>query len=81
MKKSMVQSEAIRGNQGQLYLRVISMKKSMVNVRVASSTNFAYLRGGSRGEHLHAAGGRRWARGSAEFGTAHSATVVSVWLA
>ena len=47
MKKSMVQSEAIRGNQGQLYLRIISTKKSMVNVRVASSTNFAYLRGGA----------------------------------
>ena len=72
---------AIRGNQGQSYLRIISTKKSIVNVSVASSTNFAYLRGGRRGEHLHAAGSRRWARGSAEFGTAHSATVVSDWLA
>ena len=52
MKKSMVNvsvaSEAIRGNQGQSYLRIISTKKSMVNVSVASSTNFAYLRGGAR---------------------------------
>ena len=65
---------AIRGNQGQAYLRSISTKKSIVNVSVASSMNFAYLRGqrGRRGEHLHAAGGRRWAHGSAEFGTAHT---------